>query len=84
VFRQQGRAVLDGRGRPSWFRDATVAHGIMLDKAAAHGAHRGGGWPASKEFTWAAYFERNDPARARQRIARMMADLERRASGDGG
>jgi hypothetical protein len=38
VFRAQGEAVLDGHGRPAWFRDSAVAHGIMQDKRAAYGS----------------------------------------------
>jgi hypothetical protein len=38
VFRAQGRAVLDGHGKPVWFKDAAIAHGILQDKRHAYGS----------------------------------------------
>jgi hypothetical protein len=81
VFRQQGEAVLDGHGKPTWFRDAAVAWGISQDKVHQYGAPAGG-WQRGREFTWAAYFAEQD-----QRMARLEYLVElaegREVGGDG-
>jgi hypothetical protein len=51
-------------------RDVAVAHGIMLDKVAAHGGL--GGWQG-KDFTWAGYFADNQARLARLQV--MAAEL---------
>jgi hypothetical protein len=76
VFRQQGEAVLDGHGRPGWFKDAAVAWGIAQDKHHQYGAPVGG-WQRGREFDWSTYLADN-PARL-ARLQQMLDMLEERA-----
>jgi hypothetical protein len=80
VFRQQGEAVLEGTGRPQWFKDAAVAWGIAQDKRHLYGAPAGG-WQRGREFDWQRYFADNDARRAR--LLAMLDVLEDRARQEG-
>ena len=74
VYRVEVERFLAGKGRAGGVRDASIALGVMLDKAARHGlpGARPGG-----EFTWADNHARAEAATAR--IREMAAELADRA-----
>jgi hypothetical protein len=74
VYRTEVERFLAGKGRAGGVRDASIALGVMLDKAAKHGlpGARPGG-----EFTWQTNAARAEAATAR--ILEMAGELAHRA-----
>jgi hypothetical protein len=81
VFRAQGNAVLDGHGRPQWFKDSAIALGIAVDKYAAHGS------PTARNPGQPGLSPEQQRARREARILRLIEICEqvehRNGNGDG-